>query len=42
MIGAGVAHAGMAGIQWTGLNKTLIAIVLSPMLGMVLRCWSCW
>jgi len=36
IIGAGVAHAGMNGIQWTGLNKTLVAIVLSPLLGMML------
>jgi PiT family inorganic phosphate transporter len=36
LIGAGVAHAGLTGIQWTGLNKTLIAIVLSPTLGMIL------
>lgn len=36
IIGAGVAHAGISGIQWTGLNKTLIAIVLSPVLGMFL------
>ena len=36
MIGSGVAHAGMTGIQWTGLNKTLIAIVLSPTIGMFL------
>jgi len=36
IIGAGVAHAGICGIQWTGLNKTLIAIVLSPLLGMML------
>ena len=36
IIGAGVAHAGFTGVQWTGLNKTLIAIVLSPTLGMVL------
>lgn len=36
IVGAGVAHAGMEGIQWTGLNKTLIAIVLSPLLGMLL------
>jgi len=36
IIGAGVAHAGMGGIQWTGLNKTLIAIVLSPLLGLIL------
>ena len=36
LIGAGVAHAGVTGIQWGGLNKTLIAIVLSPTLGMIL------
>jgi PiT family inorganic phosphate transporter len=36
LVGAGVAHAGLTGVQWTGLNKTLIAIVLSPMLGMML------
>lgn len=36
IVGAGVAHAGFTGIQWTGLNKTLIAIVLSPMLGLIL------
>jgi len=36
LLGAGVAHAGLTGVQWTGLNKTLVAIVLSPMLGMVL------
>jgi PiT family inorganic phosphate transporter len=36
IVGAGVAHAGLTGIQWTGLNKTLVAIVLSPTLGMML------
>ena len=36
LIGAGVAHAGLTGVQWGGLNKTLIAIVLSPTLGMIL------
>jgi len=36
LVGAGVAHAGFTGVQWTGLNKTLIAIVLSPMLGLIL------
>jgi PiT family inorganic phosphate transporter len=36
IIGAGVAHAGLTGVQWGGLNKTLVAIVLSPTLGMVL------
>jgi PiT family inorganic phosphate transporter len=34
IVGAGVAHAGLAGVQWSGLNKTLIAIVLSPTLGL--------
>jgi PiT family inorganic phosphate transporter len=36
IIGAGVAHAGLTGVQWTGLNKTLVAIVLSPTLGLIL------
>lgn len=36
LVGAGVAHAGLGGIQWAGLNKTAIAIFLSPMLGMLL------
>jgi PiT family inorganic phosphate transporter len=36
LLGAGVAHAGLTGVQWGGLNKTLIAIVLSPTLGMLL------
>jgi PiT family inorganic phosphate transporter len=36
LLGSGVAHAGLTGVQWTGLNKTLVAIVLSPTLGMML------
>ena len=36
LVGAGLAHAGFTGIQWSGLNKTLIAIVLSPTIGMIL------
>ncbi len=36
LVGAGVAHAGTGAVQWAGLNKTLLAIVLSPMLGMML------
>jgi PiT family inorganic phosphate transporter len=36
LLGSGIAHAGFTGIQWTGLNKTLVAIVLSPTLGMLL------
>jgi len=36
LVGAGTAHAGISGIEWSGLNKTLVAIVLSPTLGMLL------
>jgi PiT family inorganic phosphate transporter len=36
IVGAGVAHAGFPSVQWLGLNKTLVAIVLSPVLGMML------
>ena len=36
IIGAGVTHAGLSGVQWAGLNKTLVAIVLSPTLGLIL------
>jgi PiT family inorganic phosphate transporter len=36
IIGAGLAHSGFGAIQWSGLNKTLIAIVLSPVLGLFL------
>lgn len=36
LVGSGVAHAGIGGIQWSGLNKTVLAIFLSPMLGMLL------
>ena len=36
LIGSGVAHAGISGIEWSGLNKSLVAIVLSPAIGMIL------
>jgi len=36
LIGAGVTHASVSDIQWSGLNKTLAAIVLSPLIGMML------
>ncbi|HEY9235135.1 MULTISPECIES: inorganic phosphate transporter [Phenylobacterium] len=36
LVGAGVAKAGMDAIIWGGLNKTLVAIVLSPATGFVL------
>ena len=35
IVGAGVAHAGLSGVQWSGLNKTLLFIPLAPMIGMV-------
>lgn len=34
LIGAAVAKSGSAALQWNGLNKTLIAIILSPLLGL--------
>ncbi|MES2604570.1 MAG: inorganic phosphate transporter [Pseudomonadota bacterium] len=36
IIGAGVAANGIDAVQWAGLNKTIIFIFLSPMLGMAL------
>jgi len=36
LIGAGVAHGGIGAVHWGGLNATLIAIVLSPTIGMAL------
>ncbi len=36
LVGAGVAHAGFSSIEWPGLNKTLVAIIASPLLGMIL------
>ena len=36
IVGAGLAHAGFGSIEWSGLNKTLVAIVLSPLLGLIL------
>ena len=36
IVGAGVAKAGFDAIVWSGLNKTLLAIVGSPMTGLVL------
>ncbi len=36
LIGAAMAHSGLNHIQWSGLNLTLLAIVLSPLLGMIL------
>jgi inorganic phosphate transporter, PiT family len=36
LVGAGVAHAGFTGVQWSGLNITLAAIALAPLLGMAI------
>jgi PiT family inorganic phosphate transporter len=36
LVGAGVAHAGAGVIVWSGLGKTVIAIVLSPAFGAML------
>ena len=36
LVGAGVAKAGLSAAVWSGLSKTLIAIVLSPMVGFLL------
>ncbi len=36
ILGAGTAKAGLSAIVWSGLGKTLAAIVLSPLLGLVL------
>jgi PiT family inorganic phosphate transporter len=36
LVGAGMAKAGLSAAVWSGLSKTLIAIVLSPLVGFVL------
>ncbi len=36
LVGAGVAKAGLGAIVWTGLGKTIAAIVLSPATGFIL------
>ena len=36
LVGAGVAHGGWSSVVWSGLGKTIAAIVLSPGLGFVL------
>lgn len=36
LLGAGIAHAGVAPLEWYGISKILIAIVLSPLLGMIM------
>src|SRR6187551_1442668 len=36
LVGAGIAKAGISATVWSGLTKTLIAIVLSPVVGFLL------
>jgi PiT family inorganic phosphate transporter len=36
LIGAGVAHTGLRAIVWSGVGKTAIAIVLSPVTGLLI------
>jgi len=36
ILGAGVAKAGVGSIVWSGLGKTLAAIVVSPLVGLIL------
>ena len=36
LVGAGVAKAGISAAVWSGLSKTLLAIVLSPLVGFLL------
>ncbi len=36
LVGSGVAHAGFHTIVWSGLGKTALAIVLSPMTGLII------
>lgn len=36
LLGASIAHAGMAPLKWGGIIKVLSAIVISPLLGMVM------
>jgi PiT family inorganic phosphate transporter len=36
LVGAGIAKAGISAAVWSGLSKTILAIVLSPLVGLVL------
>ena len=36
MLGGGIAKAGVSTVVWSGLSKTLLAIVLSPLVGFLL------
>src|SRR6202012_3060887 len=36
LVGGGIATAGLSAAVWSGLSKTLLAIVLSPLIGFLL------
>jgi PiT family inorganic phosphate transporter len=36
LVGAGLSKAGLSALEWSGLSKTLVFIVVSPLLGLVL------
>ena len=36
LVGAGLSKAGLSALEWSGLSKTLVFIVVSPVLGLVL------
>ena len=36
LVGGGIAKAGLSAAVWSGLSKTLVAIVLSPLVGFLL------
>jgi PiT family inorganic phosphate transporter len=36
LMGAVIAHAGTAALHWAGLNKIILALLISPLLGIVL------
>lgn len=36
LLGAGIIKAGLSPLQWVGISKVLLAIVISPLLGMIL------
>lgn len=36
LLGASIAHAGLQPLKWVGISKVLLAIVISPLLGMIM------
>ena len=42
LVGGGIAKAGLSAMVWTGLTKTLLAIVLSPLVGFLLALVLVW